>query len=87
MVIETFRTGPRAVYDRLAARGRMLPEGLGYLDSWLSADGSRCFQLMETADPKLFGAWMGAWDDLVTFEIVALGEKPAEGRNDQREQG
>jgi hypothetical protein len=78
MVIETFRLGgPDAVYARLAERGRMLPDGLAYVDSWLDASGARCFQLMETADPALFAPWIAAWDDLVAFEVVPLRDKPA----------
>lgn len=76
MVIETFRPGQRdAVYERFRRKGRMLPEGLAYLDSWQEAKGERCFQLMETSDPALLRAWSEAWTDLVCFEFVALGEK------------
>ncbi|MEM9144642.1 MAG: DUF3303 family protein [Pseudomonadota bacterium] len=76
MVIETFLEGRNPVCARFAERGRMIPPGLVYLDSWLSADGTRCFQLMETADPQLFTVWTSHWADLVVFEIVPLGEKP-----------
>jgi hypothetical protein len=73
MVIETFAPGMRAlVYERFRERGRMLPEGLFYINSWVEADGDRCFQLMETARPELFREWTSAWEDLVTFEIVLL---------------
>ena len=77
MVIETFRTGSGPVYARLAEKGRMLPDGLRFIDSWLAADGTRCFQLMETARPDLFEPWTAAWADLVAFEIAPLGDKPA----------
>ncbi len=78
MVIETFRPGCRElVYQRFHARGRQLPPGLNYLQSWLERDGDRCFQLMETAEPALFEVWTAAWADLVRFEIVLLGPKPA----------
>ena len=77
MVIEHFKPGQLdAIYARFAEKGRMLPEGLHYLDSWLAADGLRCFQLMETADPALFDEWARAWADLADFEVVALREKP-----------
>ena len=77
MVVEWFRPGStEAVYQRFADKGRMLPEGLVYHDSWLSEDHSRCFQLMETDDPGLLERWTAVWDDLVEFEIVALGQKP-----------
>jgi hypothetical protein len=54
----------------------MLPDGLVYIDSWLEANGDRCFQLMETNDPALFERWMDCWKDLVRFEIVGLEDKP-----------
>ena len=54
----------------------MLPEGLAYLDSWLEKDGDRCFQLMETNDPSLFKVWLENWMDLVSIEVIEIGEKP-----------
>jgi hypothetical protein len=72
MVIETFVQGARPVYQRVAEKGRMLPPGLLYLDSWIDESLERCFQLMETDDPGALDAWMGEWSDLVRFEIVPL---------------
>ena len=73
MVIERYRSGPGPVYERAAARGRMLPDGLSYVSSWVAAgDMDRCFQLMEADDPALFDAWTGRWGDLVAFEIVPV---------------
>jgi hypothetical protein len=78
MVIEHFGPGAKEkVYERFREKGRMLPDGLVYVDSWLEADGDRCFQLMETNDPALFDRWTENWSDLVRFEIIALGDKPA----------
>lgn len=77
MVIETFFPGCKEkVYERFHAKGRMLPEGLVYLDSWLVKDGDRCFQLMETADFSLFGVWLEKWKDLLSIEVIEIGEKP-----------
>ena len=77
MVIEHFAPGMKSkVYERFDQNGRMLPEGLTYIDSWVEKDGDRCFQLMETEDPSLFDRWMDSWKDLVSFEITELGEKP-----------
>lgn len=73
MVIESFRDGdPAPIYARFKEKGRMLPDGLIYLESWLSAELDRCFQLMETDDVTLFDAWTAQWDDLVDFEIVPV---------------
>ena len=77
MVIESFLPGCRQkVYERFAARGRMLPQGLVYVESWLEKDGDRCFQLMETDDPSLFALWIDQWSDLVGFELIEIGQKP-----------
>ena len=72
MVIEQFVQGARPVYERAAEQGRMLPEGLVYLDSWIDESLSRCFQLMETDDPALFDDWIANWSDLAEFEVVPV---------------
>lgn len=77
MVIENFLPNCKElVYQRLAQQGRMLPEGLAYIDSWLEKDGNRCFQLMETDDRRLFDTWIANWNDLADFEVIELGAKP-----------
>lgn len=77
MVVETFKPNCRHLaYKRFHQRGRLLPSGLKYLDSWLEAEGNRCFQLMETSDSALFDEWVANWEDLVSFEVIELGEKP-----------
>ena len=76
MVIETFKEGMKTrVYERFRRDGRLLPDGLQYIQSWLEQDGNRCFQLMETVDPGTFQVWTARWTDLVDFEIVPLEEK------------
>jgi hypothetical protein len=73
MVIETYVEGPGPVYARAAERGRMLPPGLEYLESWIEERSlARCFQLMETEQPSLFDQWIANWSDLVEFEIVPV---------------
>ena len=72
-MVETYTQGPEAVYARAAERGRMLPFGLAYLESWVEERGlNRCFQLMQTENPNLLDEWMGNWSDLVEFEIVPV---------------
>jgi hypothetical protein len=73
MVIERFRGGDAAaVYRRFRERGRMTPDGLRYVESWVEQGFGRCFQLMECDDPDLFREWVARWDDLVEFEIVPV---------------
>ena len=73
MVIERFRNGDAsAVYQRYREHGRMMPEGLEYIDSWVNSDSGRCFQLMQCDDPNLFKQWTAQWEDLVEFEIIPV---------------
>lgn len=70
MIVEHFRDGdPRPVYARFRERGRLMPGGVHYVDSWVSDDLTRCYQLMECDDRTLLDAWMAAWSDLVMFEV------------------
>ena len=71
MVIEHFSGGdPEPVYRRFGERGRLAPEGVDYLGSWVTADVTRCYQVMKCADRSLLEAWMAEWSDLVRFEVV-----------------
>ena len=73
MVIERFRPGAAGeIYRRFAERGRMMPEGLNYVESWIVDDLSMCYQLMETDDYSQFAEWTRNWDDLADFEIVPV---------------
>lgn len=72
MVIERFVHGARPVYERAAARGRQLPDGLRYVDSWVDERLETCFQLMEAEHPALLDDWIGKWSDLVEFEVVPV---------------
>jgi hypothetical protein len=73
MVIERFKNqDAKAVYKRFQEQGRMMPDGLKYIDSWVEASFNRCFQLMECDDPVLFQQWIAKWQDLMEFEIVPV---------------
>ena len=70
MVIETFRDGDAVpVYRRFRDHGRLAPEGLTYVASWVDHALRRCYQLMETDDRVLLDRWMARWSDLVDFEV------------------
>ena len=71
MVIEKFRDRA-AIGERFARRGRMLPEGVQYLASWVDGAQDRCFQVMEAPDRTALDAWVDCWKDLVEFEIVPV---------------
>jgi Protein of unknown function (DUF3303) len=73
MVIERFKNRDAlAVYRRFREQGRMMPEGLTYLESWTEANLDRCFQLMECDDPRLLQQWVARWQDLVEFEFIPV---------------
>jgi hypothetical protein len=73
MTIERFRDrDARAVYRHFQAHGRMLPDGLTYVGSWVEANLDRCFQLMECDDVTLLQRWVAQWTALIEFEIVPV---------------
>jgi hypothetical protein len=73
MVVEHFRNqDAKSIYRRLAEKGRMMPDGLTFVNSWVSADLSRCFQLMECGDVSLFQRWVAEWSDVMQFEVVPV---------------
>jgi hypothetical protein len=73
MIIERFtNSDARAIYSRLAERGRQMPDGLNYVGSWIEPGFNRCFQLMETNDLTLLQRWILAWNDLMEFEVVPV---------------
>ncbi|MFN8458194.1 MAG: DUF3303 family protein [Anaerolineae bacterium] len=73
MVIEHFKNRDAlAIYRRARQQGRLMPEGLKYVGSWVEANFNRCFQLMECDDLRLFQQWVVQWQDLVEFEIVPV---------------
>ena len=73
MIIEKYRPEKiRALYARFAEKGRMLPNGVRYVDSWIDKDVQTCYQLMEAKTEVKLKEWISHWDDLVDFEIVQV---------------
>ena len=73
MVVERFKNSdPVPVYRRFRDGGRRAPEGLTYVSSWVDITLARCYQLMETDDPRLLDQWIAEWRDLVDFEVVPV---------------
>jgi hypothetical protein len=70
MVIENFKNADAVpIYRRFRDRGRLAPEGLSYISSWVNDQLDRCYQLMETEDRALLDRWIANWSDLVDFEV------------------
>lgn len=73
MVVERFKVGlAPAIYRRVRDKGRMMPDGLEYVSSWVDLEFETCYQLMRTEDASLFAAWTNAWSDLIEFKIVPV---------------
>lgn len=73
MVIERFKEGAAPqIYRRLRDKGRMMPDGLEYVSSWIDLDFNRCWQVMQTDDASLFSRWTKNWSDLMEFDIVPV---------------
>lgn len=73
MIVEHFKNrDPLPVYRRFLDRGRLAPQGLRYVSSWVDEKLERCFQLMETEDRRYLDEWMAQWIDLVDFEVYPV---------------
>jgi Protein of unknown function (DUF3303) len=72
LVIEHFKGDPIPVYRRFRDYGRLAPDGLKYVNSWITADLQRCYQVMECDDRRLLQEWIDQWKDLVDFEVIPV---------------
>jgi hypothetical protein len=73
MIIERFKNDdPAPVYRRFRDRGRLAPEALKYVSSWVTSDMTKCYQLMECDDPLLLEQWIARWEDLVDFQVLPV---------------
>jgi hypothetical protein len=73
MVIERFKGGDAVpVYRRSRDRGRLAPEGLAYVSSWVDTSLACCYQLMETDNRLLLDEWIAHWSDIVDFEVHSV---------------
>ena len=73
MIIERFKNrDPVPVYRRFRDKGRMAPEGLAYVSSWVTEDMDRCYQVMECADRRILEEWMARWSDVTDFEVIPV---------------
>jgi hypothetical protein len=73
MVIERYKNrNAKPVYARFREKGRMMPDGVTYVNSWVETNFDRCFQVMECENVKLLEEWASHWNDLVDFEFVPV---------------
>jgi hypothetical protein len=72
MIVEDFKGDPVPVYRRFRDQGRLAPDGLRYVQSWVTQDLQRCYQVMECDDPALLLEWIDQWKDIVAFEVIPI---------------
>lgn len=73
MVIEKFHPGKvKLLYERFAEKGRMMPEGVTYINSWINESLSICYQVMESNTIEQIEEWISHWNDLADFEVVPV---------------
>jgi hypothetical protein len=82
MVVEHFKNKDALpVYRRFRDCGRLAPEGVQYISSWVDEKLERCFQIMEAAERVLLDRWIENWSDIVDFEVFpVLSSKEAAER-------
>lgn len=73
MIIETFKPGKiKQIYQRLEEKGRMQPEGLTYINSWIDENMEKCYQVMESESIDKIHQWIANWEDVMEFEVVPV---------------
>lgn len=72
MIIERFPKGPGPVYERFRERGRLMPEGVEYVSSWVTEDLSTCYQVMKAEKRESLDQWINEWKDIADFEVIPV---------------
>ena len=73
LVIETYKEGKaKEVYNRFSEKGRMIPSGVVYINSWVQKDLQKCYQIMESESWEKLNEWIDYWKDLVDFEVIPV---------------
>lgn len=73
MIVESYKHGKSGeIYRRLAERGRMMPMGLEYIDSWIEENLQKCYQVMKSENLDKIHEWMDHWNDLMDFEVIPV---------------
>lgn len=71
MVIEHYKNKDE-VYRRFHEKGRMMPDGVRYVNSWVSEDGNTCYQINESESLELLYSWAANWNDVTDFEFIPV---------------
>ena len=77
LVVEHFNGDPVSVYRRFRDQGRMAPDGLRYLQSWVTADFERCFQIMANVrKPRVLLCFTGSRGILASRQTLFSAGSP-----------
>jgi hypothetical protein len=77
MIIEHFKGGdPLPVYRRFRDHGRMAPDDVRYVNSWVTGDLTTCYQVMDAPDRARLDEWLSRWQDLVDFDVIRVITSP-----------
>ena len=71
MVLEKYKD-KEEVYRRFREKGRIMPEGVSYVNSWVTADGNTCYQVNESESEELLHKWADNWKDVTDFEFIPV---------------
>jgi len=73
MIIEKFHSNKiKELYERFDKKGRLMPEGVQYINSWTDEKVEICFQIMESESEAKLLEWIDKWKDLADFEIIPV---------------
>jgi len=73
MIIERFHPGTvKLLYERFAEKGRLMPDGVEYINSWIDENVSTCYQVMQSDSIDKIQVWISCWDDLADFEVTPV---------------
>ena len=73
MIIEKFHQGKiKQLYERFDERGRLMPDGVNYINSWIDINVETCYQIMESKSEEKLLEWVNNWNDLADFEIIPV---------------
>ena len=73
MIIERFYPDKvKLLYERFAEKGRMMPDGVQYINSWIDPQVSICYQVMESDSHEKILEWSNNWAEFAEFEIIPV---------------
>ncbi len=73
MIIENYKPGKtEEIYNRFKEKGRMIPEGVEFVDSWIEENLQKCYQVMRSESESGIYEWIDNWKDLVDFEVIPV---------------